>query len=133
MHQDGIYGKCLIDDKQLNEINLRTKVANLDYKDLLSEVGKHHSIEVMDKEIIKFLFSVKKEGVIIDVGGCWGWHWRNLKNFRPDLKVIIVDFVRKNLFKAKKLLKGEINRSVFLVHGNAIDLNFPDNTFCFTD
>ena len=129
LHQDGIFGKCLVNDKQLNEINLRKKVANLSYKDLLFEIGKHHSIKVMDREVIKFLSNIKKDGVIIDVGGCWGWHWRYLNSFRPDIKVVIVDFVRENLFKAKELLGKEINRSVFLVHGNAINLNFPNDVF----
>ena len=83
----------------------------------------------MDKEVTKFLKYIKINGVIIDVGGCWGWHWRYIHKQRPDIKIVIIDFVRENLFIAQEVLGNQINRSIFLVHGNAMDLNFPDNSF----
>ena len=67
--------------------------------------------------------------MILDIGGCWGWHWRDLHRDRPDLVVVILDFVKSNLLHAKNLLGGRVNESVFLVHGDATALNFPDASF----
>ena len=83
----------------------------------------------MDYEVNKFLKSVPENGVILDIGGCWGWHWRNLNCLRPDLTVFIVDFVRENLLHAKKVLEKQIDYSVYLVHGEATHLRFPEASF----
>jgi ubiquinone/menaquinone biosynthesis C-methylase UbiE len=48
---------------------------------------------------------------------------------RPDVFVFIVDFVRGNLIHAKNVLGSQINKNIFLVHGDATDLIFYDNTF----
>ena len=68
-------------------------------------------------------------GRIIDVGGCWGWHWRNLPRMGSDVEIFIVDFVRANLLHAKSLLGDSINRKVFLIHCDATDLLFPEDSF----
>ena len=47
----------------------------------------------------------------------------------PDVQVVIVDFVRANLLHACDLLGDAINRSIFLVHGDATDLRFSDGAF----
>jgi len=43
--------------------------------------------------------------------------------------VLIVDYIRANLLHAKSLLSGQINQSVFLVHGDATSRAFPDESF----
>ena len=83
----------------------------------------------MDHEVRRFLAALRPGAKIVDVGGCWGWHWRHLAHERPDVRVIIVDFVRSNLKHAAALLGDNVNKSVFLVHGDATDLRFPDGCF----
>ncbi len=113
---------------QENEIKLRAEVARQEYKDLLGEVAKHHSIPVMDHEVQRFVKNLPKKAVVLDVGGCWGWHWRKVVTERPDIRVYIVDLVRENLHWAKWLLAPYINHSVFLVHGDASVLPFADGS-----
>lgn len=96
---------------------------------LLDRVSASHSIPVMDRELNRFLERVPRGGCIVDVGGCWGWHWRKLAATRPDVSVVIVDFVCENLLYARDLLGSAINQSVFLVHGDATDLRFPAASF----
>ncbi|OUT51342.1 MAG: hypothetical protein CBB68_06400 [Rhodospirillaceae bacterium TMED8] len=83
----------------------------------------------MDHEVRRFVDSIPARGIICDVGGCWGWHWRNLHEYRPDITVVIVDLIRSNLHHAKKFLKEQINKNIWLVHGDATKLNFKDNSF----
>ena len=47
----------------------------------------------MDEEINHFISITPKNGVILDIGGCWGWHWRKIHKIRPDLNVVIVDLI----------------------------------------
>jgi ubiquinone/menaquinone biosynthesis C-methylase UbiE len=82
----------------------------------------------MDYEVNQFLKFVPENGIILDLGGCWGWHWRNLNSLRQDVKIIIVDFVRENLVHAKSVLESQINTSIFLVHGDATQLKLPEST-----
>jgi len=127
--KDDIYGYDFINKGQDYEIKLRESVADYKYDDYLLELSKHHSIPVMDKEVIKFLELIPVDGIIIDVGGCWGWHWRNIHKHRPDVKVFIIDFVRNNLIHAKNILNGCINNNIFLIHGDATNLIFDDKVF----
>ncbi len=84
----------------------------------------------MDEEINHFISIIPKNGVILDIGGCWGWHWRKIHKIRPDLNVVIVDLIRENLVHAKKILKENItNNKIFLVHANANSLKFDDMVF----
>ena len=76
-----------------------------------------------------FLQKIPYQGVIIDVGGCWGWHWRKINEFRPDVTIFIVDLVRQNFVHAKNLLGELINKNIYLVHGNGTVLVFNDSTF----
>ncbi|HDY68104.1 MAG TPA: class I SAM-dependent methyltransferase [Candidatus Scalindua sp.] len=126
---DGIYSYSFNNKDQEEEIRLRKKVASRDYQNYLDVISHSHSIPVMDKEVRTFLGSIPDNGDIIDVGGGWGWHWRDVELLRPDILVIIVDFIRENLQHAAKLLGNKINRNVFLVHGDALSLIFRDNTF----
>ena len=43
--------------------------------------------------------------------------------------MVIIDFVRKNLTHSINLLSELINNQIVLVHGDATQLPFPDNTF----
>ena len=58
----------------------------------------------MGYEIVRFLYNVSHGGLVLDIGGCWGWHWRRLEEIRPDIEVLIIDFVYTNLLHAKQLL-----------------------------
>lgn len=126
---NGIYSYQFSNKLQEDEIKMRKGVANESYTDYLYEISCHHSVPVMDNEIENFLQYIPSNGVIIDVGGCWGWHWRNLKKLRPDVKVVIVDLIKENLFHAKNLLKDNLNQNIFLVHGDATSLKFPSEFF----
>ena len=128
--EDGVWGDVSDYGKQEEEKTLRQSVANQSYRDYLLEISSHHSIPVMDHQVQKFLNRIPQGGVILDVGGCWGWHWRSINNQRPDITIVIVDLIRENLLHAKEVLKDMIsNNQVLLVHGNACSLEFEDETF----
>ena len=100
VEKDGIYSGKIINDNQKYEIKIRNKAYNFNKfskKNLLTEISKHHSIQVMDKEINRNTKKIKENSVILDVGGGWGWHWRNIHLQRPDLTVVIIDFSKNNL------------------------------------
>jgi len=126
---DGIYGYAFTNVEQAVELEMRERVAASSSDHPLAKIAKHHSVPVMDFEVARFLRQIPSGGRVIDVGGCWGWHWRMLQQTRPDVQVFIVDFVRANLLHAKALLGEAINESIFLIHGDATDLNFPDESF----
>lgn len=126
---DGIYGQVVDYGSQKTELQLRTEVANRKYTNYLDEISLHHSIPVMDAEVEKFMEDIPKNGWILDVGGCWGWHWRNIHFSRPDVKIVILDLVRENLYHAKNILKDNIDKNIFLFHGNALSLEFGNNVF----
>jgi ubiquinone/menaquinone biosynthesis C-methylase UbiE len=123
--EDGIYSAALPDElTQQEERVLREKVAEQPVTDYLQAVAKSHSIAVMDVEIKRFLKRLPRDAFILDLGGGWGWHWRLLAKLRPDVRVIIVDFVRANLLHAKMLLGPLVNTQVALLHADATHLPF---------
>jgi len=127
---DGIWGDVNDYGDQEDEKKLRQSVAKQVYSDYLLEISTHHSIPVMDREIEKFLGRIPDGGVVLDIGGCWGWHWRKISTQRPDITVVIVDLIRENLLHAKEVLKEQVtNKKVLLVHGNACSLEFESETF----
>ena len=126
---DGIFGGTIFAESQATELKLRENVATAVYSDYLLEISKHHSIEVMDREVKIFIEKIPKNGVICDVGGCWGWHWRNIHHLRPDIMIVIVDFCKSNLLHAKKILDDRIGENIWLVHGDAKKLDFDTETF----
>jgi ubiquinone/menaquinone biosynthesis C-methylase UbiE len=130
LEADGIYSSALPGATgQADEIRARQAFALLEYPDPLLEVGRHHSIPVMDREVRLFLGEIAAHGVVADIGGGWGWHWRHLKVDRPDVYVVVVDFVRANLRVAAGVLGALVNDRVFLVHGDATMLPFPSSAF----
>ncbi|TGK24532.1 class I SAM-dependent methyltransferase [Leptospira yasudae] len=129
LSKDGIYSADIPSSEQDVELKMRSAVASREYSDYFEEIAKNHSIPVMDKEIVRFLKKIKPNGIILDIGGCWGWHWRNLSKERPDIKVVVVDFLRENLNHAKKFLADSIGKNIFLVHADATSLPFLDQTF----
>lgn len=114
---------------QIDEIREREAVARRFHADPLTEIARHHSLPVMDRETRLFLRGVPARGVVLDVGGGWSWHWRCLHVDRPDVCVIVVDLVRENLKVAARLLGSLVNDQVFLVHGDALALPFPSSVF----
>ena len=126
---DEIWGQTLIRKEQADEHKLREKVASIIYENYLDEISKHHSIEVMDVEVREFLSKIPLNGIICDVGGCWGWHWRNIHKLRSDIQVVIIDFSRGNLTHAQNLLNSQIGKNIHLVHGDATALDFENECF----
>lgn len=111
---------------QEHEKSLRENVATQEHGDYLTAVSRSHSMPVMDSEVDRFLGRMPSDALILDVGGCWGWHWRRLAETRPDVAVLIVDFVRENLVKARHVLEPLVGKQVALVHADATALPFPD-------
>jgi SAM-dependent methyltransferase len=95
----------------------------------LASIAQQHSIPVMDYEIDRFLAKIPKGGLILDIGGCWGWHWRRLAETRPDLEVLIIDLVRANLVHAQRVLGSLVGTQVFLMHADATDLPLSSASF----
>jgi len=40
----------------------------------------------MDNEVKKFVNLLPRNAIICDIGGSWGWHWRNIEKIPPILK-----------------------------------------------
>jgi ubiquinone/menaquinone biosynthesis C-methylase UbiE len=104
---------------------LRESVAARRYENYLADVAKNHSISVMDREVDRFLCEMPEDALILDIGGCWGWHWRRLA-LRPGVAVLIVDFVRSNLLHALNVLGPLVGTRVALMHADATALPLPE-------
>jgi ubiquinone/menaquinone biosynthesis C-methylase UbiE len=125
INADGIYGSHItVSENQSTEIALRESVAAAHYDNYLEAISCSHSISVMDFELDRFLAKIPHGGLILDIGGCWGWHWRRLASMRPDIGVLIVDFVRSNLPHARNVLGDLIGDQVALMHADATALPF---------
>lgn len=126
---DGIYSSTIEGESQSLEIRFRNEVASVRHSNPLEHISRHHSIPVMDREIHRFTKTLPHGAQILDIGGCWGWHWRNISKTRPDLRIFILDIVRANLLHAHDLLKDQLGKTIFLVHGDAANLAFPEKSF----
>lgn len=125
---DGFYSgleEGLLSD-QTTERELREKVAAQHYNDYLDVISRHYSIPVMDHEVDRFLSNMPENAVVLDIGGCWGWHWRRTGEIRPDVGILIIDFVRANLVHAQNVLGKLVGSQVALMHADATSLPFPD-------
>ncbi|WP_061221486.1 class I SAM-dependent methyltransferase [Leptospira borgpetersenii] len=129
LSKDRIYSAEIPSSEQEVELKMRSEVASKEYSDYYEVISKNHSIPVMDREVKKFLKKIKHDGIILDIGGCWGWHWRNIPKERPDVKVVVIDFLRENLNHAKIFLGNSIGKYVYLVHADATSLPFQDQIF----
>jgi ubiquinone/menaquinone biosynthesis C-methylase UbiE len=122
---DVIYSGMAVGGTSQNaEIELRERVAAEHYDDYFEAISRSHSLPVMDREVDLFLAKMPQGALILDVGGCWGWHWRRLAQTRPDVGVLIVDFVRSNLPHARNVLGALVDRQVALMHADATALPF---------
>lgn len=120
---DGIFnGIVKASQDQATEIKMREGVAAREYDNYFEAIAESHSISVMDHEVDLFLAQIPQSGLIIDIGGCWGWHWRRLAEIRPDIGVLIVDFVRSNLPHARNVLGKLVGNQVALMHADATAL-----------
>ena len=137
-----ILERCVIDNNQIyqskstsinsnhTEIKFRSKVAQILQGDPLLMVAKSHSIAVMDTQVKNFLERMPKDYIILDIGGCWGWHWRKLESNPNGPIVVILDFVYENLLIARKVLGDLIeSHNVFLVCADATSLPFEGELF----
>jgi ubiquinone/menaquinone biosynthesis C-methylase UbiE len=124
-----IFGKIKSQVSQKKEFINRRKVAKSYYNNFYSHISDHHSIQVMDIEIVNLLKIIPKNSIICDIGGCWGWHWRNICKQRPDINIVIIDFVYENLLIAKKILKKKINKQIYLVNDDICELKLKKEIF----
>jgi ubiquinone/menaquinone biosynthesis C-methylase UbiE len=124
-----IYGKIKSPTSQKKEFKNRRKVAKSYYQNFYNHISDHHSIQVMDREIANLLEKIPKNSIICDIGGCWGWHWRNISLQRPDINIVIIDLVYENLLIAKKLLKKKINKQIYLVNDDICELKINKKIF----
>lgn len=127
--ENKVYKKNINSHYQNKEFKIRKKVAKKNYPNYLKEISLHHSISVMDKEVKKFINLLPKKSIICDIGGSWGWHWRNVDIIRPDIKIVIVDFIFENLLIAKKILKDKINKQIFLINDDCCNFYIKNNFF----
>ncbi len=109
---------------QSAERDLRERVAAQEYEDYLAAIAESHSIGVMDREVDRFLTFIPRGGLILDIGGCWGWHWRRIGQKRADVGVLIIDFVRSNLVHSRRVLGCLVGTQVALMHADATHLPF---------
>lgn len=122
---NGIYGSLPgVSVDQSIEIELRERVAAEHYDNHLDAISCSHSISVMDCEVDRFLDKMPQGALILDIGGCWGWHWRRLARTRPDVSILIIDFVRSNLAHARSVLGELVGCQVALMHADATALPF---------
>ena len=128
---EGIYSSPIATlQDQAVEKALRESVAALRYDNYLDAISCSHSLAVMDHEVDRFLAKIPQGGLILDIGGCWGWHWRRLAMTRPDLGVLIIDFVRSNLPHARNILGDLVGDQVALMQADATALPFMvDSSF----
>ena len=131
--KNGIYlAKINSENKtQEEERELREKVASVTYENYLDAISNNHSIPVMDYEVDIFLKKMPHGATILDIGGCWGWHWRRIAETRPDVSILIIDFVESNLKHALNVLKDLVGKQLLLMHADATSLPFSTNTGVF--
>jgi ubiquinone/menaquinone biosynthesis C-methylase UbiE len=132
-NEDGIYldNNLTNNKKQEDERKLREKVSYIKYDNYLEAISNNHSISVMDHEVDVFLKKMPKGAVILDIGGCWGWHWRRIAENRPDISILIIDFVKSNLTHALNVLKDLVGKQILLMHADATSLPFSTNIGVF--
>ncbi len=111
---------------QQAELKVRERDASQHYDDYLAYIARHYSIPVMDSEVNRYLAYLPSNALVLDIGGCFGWHWRHLAESRPDVGVVIIDFVRQNLVHAQRVLGSLVGTQVALIHADATALPFPD-------
>ena len=127
--KNGIYTKDFHLGKQNKEFLMRKTVASKVYKNYLKEISKFHSIEVMDREIIKFTRNLKKNSLIMDLGCGWCWHWRNIHKIRPDINIVAIDFVRENFYHAKKIISKKSIKQFYFINDNIYNTHFKKKMF----
>ena len=71
---DGFYSSPIAaSHDQVAEMALRKRVAARQYVNYLDAISCSHFIAVMDYEVDRYLTKIPQGGLILDIGGCWGW------------------------------------------------------------
>jgi ubiquinone/menaquinone biosynthesis C-methylase UbiE len=129
--RNGIYITNNLSSTQQNEKSVRDQLATVPLmteNEILKFVAEHHSFEVMQYELKKFIQKIPTGGVLIDVGTGFGWHWVELSKHRPDLVLFLVDFSYASLLLAKRLLNDKCVNQTFFICGDAMDLPFEEGS-----
>ncbi len=114
---------------QTTEFQLRSKIAKQKYSNYFNEIFKYHSICVMDHYVKSFLIKLPKNAVVLDVGSGWCWHWRNVNDIRPDVKIIALDFIEENFLHSIKLLPKNSLKQIYFIHDDFNTLNINNESF----
>lgn len=127
--EDSIWGYKFDVEDQLEELQVRQALAHTAAADdYLKLISNSHSIPVMDYEVRNFLLGLPENAKVLDVGGGWGWHFRNVSQIRSDVTIVLLDVVIENLRIAKDLIDDERGQIIY-VHGTATNLPFKEETF----
>tara|TARA_A100001234_G_scaffold212235_1_gene213578 strand:- start:289 stop:1101 length:813 start_codon:yes stop_codon:yes gene_type:complete len=126
---DDVYCIKNFNKSQYTELNLRKKVAQKKYNNYFDKISLHHSIQIMDNELIKFLKKVPKNSNILDIGSGWCWIWRNIHKYRPDVRIFALDILFENFEVSKKILSKEAKKQVVFICENILNSKLPNNFF----
>ena len=128
--RDEIYvSKNKKNNDQSTEMNLRTQIANYKYDNIFEKINQHHSINVMQQEVKKFLKKIKDNGKILDIGSGWCWHWKDIHMLRPDIKIFAVDMLFDNFNIAKKIVSQESKKQIIFFNENILETQLPRDFF----
>jgi len=128
---DGIVAdRRVMADGQAAELELRDSVAApflADRAAAVREATRHHARGPMLARAEEIASAAGKDGVILDVGCGFGWHWIDLSLARPDLRFILLDFSAVNLRVCRNLMPFSRHPNVLCVQASALDLPLRDD------
>ncbi len=127
---DGIVvDRRVVADGQVAELELRDSVAApfvTSPQAAIHEATRHHARGPMLARASELADAAGKDGVILDAGCGFGWHWIDLSLARPDLRFILLDFSAVNLRVCRNLMPFSRHPNVLCVQASALDLPLRD-------
>lgn len=126
---NNIYQKEFNFSNQKIEFEMRSNLSKKFYNNYLLEISRHHSIEVMDLFLRNFLKNIRENGNILDIGCGWCWLWKDISNYRPDIKIYALDFVIENFHHAKNILSQKDLQQIYLINDNFEEFIDEENLF----
>jgi SAM-dependent methyltransferase len=112
-------------DTQKTELELRDSVAApfvTSGQAAVREATGHHARGVMLRRAQQMVAAAGRNGLVVDVGCGFGWHWMDIAVARPDLRFILIDFSAVNLRVCRNLMPFSEHSNVLCVQASAVDL-----------